>query len=431
MITAAGNQFKDWSANYRLFDKERFKVDELFHTARQQVVKLLKPDQPLIGHIDDTLLLKCGKKIDGTAWRRDPLGPPFHTNFTWAQRFLQISLSLPDADGPASSRAIPVDFHHCPTVTKPGKKASEEEWRKYAALQKEAKISNQGALRIQQLRKQFDQDNCHRPLIICGDGGYTNETVIKNLPHQTTFIGRIRKDAKLHHLPDHASGVGRNKVYGEQLPTPEQIRQSNDIPWQSVKAFAAGKPHQFDVKVIKPVRWRKAGGDFDLQLIVIRPLSYRLTKKSKLLYRQPAYLICTDPELDIETLLQAYLWRWEIEVNHKEEKSLIGCGEAMVRSKTKVEKVPAFTVAIYGLLHLAAHKAYKRKDKLLLPKPAWHKGKANSRVSTNSLLNQLRTELWSNSFGMNFSDFVKQQQRIRSQRNYAQPMAGAIFYTRK
>ena len=41
---------------------------------------------------------------------------------------------------------------------------------------------------------------------------------------------------------------------------------------------------------------RKAGQLHDLQLIVLAPTPYRLSQHSKLLYRQPAYLICTGPE---------------------------------------------------------------------------------------------------------------------------------------
>lgn len=57
------------------------------------------------------------------------------------------------------------------------------------------------------------------------DGGYTNSTVLKNLPERTVLIGRIRKDAKLYE-----AAQGRKKVYGKLMPTPEQIRQSSDYP---------------------------------------------------------------------------------------------------------------------------------------------------------------------------------------------------------
>ena len=72
------------------------------------------------------------------------------------------------------------------------------------------------------------------------------------------------------------------------------------MPWQRVEAFATGKAHSFKIKTAGPLRWRPAGKDHELQLIVIAPLAYRLTKHSRVLYRKPAYLICTDSDLSIE-----------------------------------------------------------------------------------------------------------------------------------
>jgi hypothetical protein len=51
----------------------------------------------------------------------------------------------------------------------------------------------------QSLRDALDarSDTRHRQLLVSGDGSYTNRTVLRQLPERTTFIGRIRKDAKL------------------------------------------------------------------------------------------------------------------------------------------------------------------------------------------------------------------------------------------
>lgn len=47
-----------------------------------------------------------------------------------------------------------------------------------------------------------------------------------------------------------------------------------------------------------------------------------------MLYRQPAFLVCTDPQMTLEDLLQDYLWRWDIEVNFRDEKTIMGVGQA-------------------------------------------------------------------------------------------------------
>ncbi len=433
MLTASGQQFNDWSSTYRLFAQERINNDHLFRVACANTLKELPPDQEIVGHMDDTIIRKTGKHVSGTAWRRDPLGPPFQTNLIWGQRFIQVSLALPQSSWSSQSRAIPVDFHHCPTAKKPGRKGSEEEWKVYHENQKQLNLSKKGAERISLLRANLDQLGGEpRKLLLSVDGSYTNNTVFKFLPERVSLIGRIRKDSCLYTIPDPSEkGVGRNRVYGEKIPTPEQVRQDDQIPWQQVKAWAAGKEHQFDVKVIKNLRWRTAGGRHDLQLVVIRPLGYRLTQNSKMLYRQPTYLICTDPELCIEKLLQAYLWRWEIEVNFRDEKTVMGCGQAQVRNDKSVESVPAFVVAMYAFMMLAAHRTSSNNNSMELPRPLWNPKKENQRQSTGDIRNLLRTQLWARTVGRNFSGFVNEQYRNKATRNRANPIQSALFYHRK
>lgn len=431
MLSASGNQFKDWSAAYRLFKGERMKLDELFGSIRKQVVLLNGSQQRHIyAHMDDTLLRKRGKKIHGTGWMRDPLGPPFASNFVWGQRFIQISLSLLEKDTFGPSRAIPVDFVHCPPVQKPSKKATQQEVAVYRERQKKEKMSAVGIQRIINLRNKLDDDgHASTKLVLSVDGSYTNETVLRQLPANVDLIGRIRKDAKLYQLPEPSTGQrGRKRSYGPELPTPEQIRQDNTIPYQPVEAWAAGKMRTFDVKLVKNIRWRKSK-DRNLMLIIIRPVSYRLTKKSKLLYRNPAYLISTDQNTDIRLLLQAYIRRWEIEVGFRDQKTLIGCGQAQVREKNAVQKVPAFISACYGMILLASHITNLTQNKIL-PGPKWYKNQQKSRVTTGDILNRLRTERWVQSVNINFSDFVNIEEKLAKLGKMANPVFSSMFYIR-
>lgn len=432
MLIASGKQFVDWTAAYQLFMGTRIDIAKIFEVSSEVCLENLGADQMLIVHMDDTIIRKTGKKIAGTSWRRDPLGPAFHTNFIWAQRFIQLSLSLHDKGLNCHSRAIPVDFHHSPSVKKPSKNATEEEVLEYKKAQKEQNLSKQGLERVKLIRERLDkQGAAHRELLLSVDGGYTNETILKNLPKRVTLIGRIRKDACLNYLPETEKTKGRNRVYGEQLPSPEQIRQSDDIPWEEVKAFAAGKTHSFNVKVIKSLKWRVAGRDHLLQLVVIRPLGYRLKKGGKILYRKPAYLICTDNNLAIDKLLQAYIWRWEIEVNFREEKTTNGCGDAQVRNEISSAKLPAFVVAMHAFLHLADHILTKNKANQALPKAKWEVVKPDQRASTNNLLNLFRGHYWYGKLGKSFSDFVTKQHQTQQSSNPIVDCLSAVFYMRK
>ncbi len=187
-----GNQFQDWSANYRIFSLSRFSIKNLFNVIRRNSLKIISDQEYIVSHLDDTLIHKTGKKIPGTSWRRDPLGPPFHTNFIWGQRFIQISLAVSTQKGCVQSRSIPVGFYHCPGVKKPNKKAPLEAFIQYKEQLKIHNLSAQGIQHIIQLREDLDQDGYKdKKLILSVDGGYTNKTVLRKIPENTCLIGRL------------------------------------------------------------------------------------------------------------------------------------------------------------------------------------------------------------------------------------------------
>lgn len=423
----------DWTAAYQLFWGTRMDTDRLFDVSLQVGLEQLSPDQIIVAHLDDTVIRKVGKKIPGTGWRRDPLGPAFHTNFIWGQRFIQISLSLHDPiDLNSQSRAIAVDFHHSPSVKKLAKNAGEEDKLAFNESKKQQNLSTQGLSRIKLLRSRLDgQGASARQLLLSVDGSYTNGKILKGLPSGVTLIGRVRKDATLNYLPETEKTKGRNRKYGEPAPTPEQIRQSDDHPWQDVTGWATGKKHTFNVKVIKYLKWRTAGQDHTFQLVVIRPLSYRLKKGGRLLYRKPGYLVCSDNNLDIETLLQAYLWRWEIEVNFRDEKSTNGCGEAQVRNEIAAVKVPQFVVAMHAFVHLADHILKRSNKSIELPRAKWELKNTRLRPSTNNILNNFRGCYVFEKLEKSFSDFVAKQRLITNTINPIIDAINPLFYIRR
>ena len=428
LICTQGDQYRDWSRVYRIFEKQRFNIERLFAPMRQAVCRHLPPDMPIVAALDDTIIRKRARNIAGTGWKRDPLGPHFCNNFIWAQRFVQLSLLAPSKGLVSAARAIPVDITHAPSPRKPGKKATEEDWAAYRKLQSEMKASKIGAERITHLRHSLDADleTKKRDLVVSVDGGYTNQTVFRNIPAATTIVGRIRKDARLYSVPEQrGERRGRNRYYGEALPTPEAVRQDGSVPWQSVTAFSGGKTWNFEVKVLSPVRW-KGAGNHDVQVIIIRPIAFRLRKKGPMQYRDPAYLICTDVQLPVQTLLQAYLWRWEIELNFRDEKTGMGMGQAQVRTQAAVPASIAFGAASHAILNAAAVTLGIHETGL--PLPAWRKPGASHRCSTNQLIGRTRAELWGKALGINLGDFTRQADLQRSIVNSKDKIASAVFY---
>lgn len=432
-MTTCGREFQDWSAAYRLFSQQRLPLREIFSVLRRHVLAELPPDAPLSVAIDDSLLRKTGIRIPGVAWRRDPLGPKFQTNFVRAQRFLQFSAAIPL---PGSAyRMVPIGFFHAPTPVKPSPKASPEQQAEYNRAARQARLPLKAVQRIVALRQDLDRDpdGAQRQLQCVVDGGYTNETVLKKLPDRTTLIGRIRKDAKLYFLPEPSSksrSRGRPLHYGAPAPTPEQMRTNDSAPWSSIDVSVSGAPHQMRIKRLGPILWRAAGLKHTLQLVVIAPLSYRLRKNSKLLYHQPAFLICTDPALDVRFLVQSFVQRWGIEVNFREEKTLLGVGQAQVRDTASVESVPALQVAAYAMFQLATLHTLDSSNKPdLLPQPKWAAAKASPRFSTQRAINHLRAEVWGRALGLlNFSDFASSASPVTKPEKFLPHLGSAVFY---
>jgi hypothetical protein len=433
LLTTCGQEFQDWSAPYRLFSCDRLPLAEIFSVIRRGVLAELPPQAPFLVAIDDSLLRKTGLRIPGVGWRRDPLGPHFQTNFVRAQRVLQFSAAVPLSD--RAYRMVPVSFLHAPTPVKPSRKASPEECQQYRQAARQARLPLLAAQQIAALRQALDAEpnGAQRQLQCVVDGGYTNETILKKLPVRTTLIGRLRKDAKLYFPsapPPTAPSRGRPRRYGAPAPTPEQLRTDESVPWTSIEVSVSGAPHQIRIKCLRPILWRTAGLDHTLQLVVIAPLSYRLRQGSKLLYRQPAFLICTDPELDLRSLVQGFVQRWGIEVNFREEKTLLGVGQAQVRHPDSVESVPALQVASYALLQLACLRTLDGPAKPdLLPPPKWAAGDAQSRFSTQRALNQLRAEVWGRALGLtNFSGFANRGTPTTKPEKFAPDLSSAVLY---
>lgn len=432
-ICAAGRQFENWNPDYRQFSKTRFNEDVIAGVILDETLEQSANQRPVVAAMDDSILRKRGKKTPGVAWRRDPLGPPFQVNFVRAQRFLQISIALPQSREPGPARMIPFDFLHAPTPQKPRPQADPQQWKSYRQAQKETNISRLGAQRVKRLRGFIDRkpELAPRDLWVTVDGRFTNQKLLRDLPDHTTVIGRVRHDAKLFFPAqdsEQPKAAGRKKSYGRIAPTPEQLRVDPQSPWQTVPVFAAGKLHHFKIKTLGPVLWKAAGPNQPLRLIVIAPLGYRPRKQSRLLYRKPAYLIVTDPELPISDLIQAYVWRWEIEVNFRDEKQIIGVGEAQVRNPNSVRTQPLFATFAYALLLLAGESAYGKRGQTL-PLPKWRKPNSQPRASTQALINQLRAELWGRALGVeNFGDFMKEQRHDLKPEKLIPHLPSAVLY---
>ena len=93
----------------------------------------------------------------------------------------------------------------------------------------------------------------------------------------------------------------------------------------------------------------------------------------------------------VRQLLQIYCDRWQIEVNHREEKDTLGIGQAQLWNQTAVPKQPALAVAAYSALLLAALKVFgAERGQAYAQLPKWRRNAR--RPSCLDLITLLRKE---------------------------------------
>jgi hypothetical protein len=346
----------DWSADYRVFSRSPWQGEDLFDPMMAEAIARHADTGLLVMAWDDTVVSRTGRHVPGTAWRWDPLSPPFHVNFIRGQRYLLGALVLPlyRQDATSSPRTLPVRFVECPGVRKPGRKAEATELAQYREQKKKHTLSACFVTEARQLRRTLDEQGFADRVLHCAlDGSYNNKTVWKAGLERTRIIARTRKDAKLC-FPSSEPG----RAYARETWTPLSVYEDESRPWSTVRAFFGGQWRDIRFKEVSSVLWRSAGRDKPLRLIVLAPTPYRVSQNARKYYRQESFLLTDDLTSEVSMLIQAYLDRYQIEFNHRDEKSVLGVGQAQVWSEKSTPRVPQFMVAAYSALLLAGLAAY-------------------------------------------------------------------------
>jgi hypothetical protein len=388
-ICAVGRQDQDWSADYKLFSRSLWDANRLFDPVMEEYLRRY-PTGPISVALDDTKLRKSGRKIPSAFWQRDPLSPPFHVNLLYGLRFLGASLIFPHyREGDVPPRAIPVRFVECPAVKKPGKRAEEAQRQAYREAVKVHNLSRDSLEVIAALRNDLNQMGAaQRTMLAVVDGSLCNRTVFRADLRGVELMARCRKDARL----CFPATKGSRRRYAAERFTPQEVRQDQDIAWKRAKVYFGGAWRKIRYKEVRGVLWRRGAGVRPLRLFVIAPQPYKLSPHARTHYRQPAYLLTTDDLNPAALLIQAYFDRWQIEVNHRDIKDILGVGQAQVWSPRSVSRQPAFAVASYSLLLLAGLLEFGpgRTDNFIaLPK--WRKNA--KRPSALDLITLLRKEI--------------------------------------
>ncbi len=391
ILSSVGHDTGDWSSNYRLFSRSKWQLRDLFSVIVKKSQEFYSNDLPIVIAGDETKVKRQGCRVKRAHWTRDAMSPPFSVNFCKAISFLQFSSVLPlHISHDVSARALPISFEPVVRPRKPKKTAPEPEQQEYKKLCKELNMCKQAVAQMKILREQYDECGYKdKEILYALDGGFCNRTIFGETIERTNILARCRKDAVLC-FP--ATDPERPRLYYSATKfTPQNVYDDKSIEWQTAEIFYGGQKREVRFKDIKNVLWQGGAKKQPLRLIVVAPTGYRLSPLAKKSYRAPAFLLTNDIKNPPQFLLQAYMDRWQIEVNHRDEKQLFGVQHPQVWNDLSVDRIHAFYVASYSLLILAAMRAFgpTRTDQYIQP-PPWQRPRR--RPSALDILNLLRKE---------------------------------------
>lgn len=382
LLRRVGLVEEDWSAWYRVFQQpQRFMEEWAGAVLLGLSLGYVEAREPYVIGIDTTQVPRESQKLQGSGWLKCIRTPPWKVGIHRAQRFLNGAWLTPLAAG--FCRAIPLRFLAC---------FPEKAVRKELAAQKEQET---GLCFVAWVRQELTKHGrAHQPVLCLADGSYDKVDFWRGLPEGVTALVRTAKNRALHHVPGPYAGTGRRRVYGQPAPAPKDYAKCRQR-WQTAQLPVRGRTRRVVYRVEGPFL-RKGMPHVPVFLICVRGQTWKRSGKTQ--RREPVYYLVnaqlTDGQyrlpLPILTLLTWAWQRWELEVIHREVKSLFGLGDKQCHHPRAAVASVQWSAWVYALLTFAAFQTYG------LPTPprsstAWYRHP--KRWTFSSLLDDLRHAL--------------------------------------
>lgn len=358
---------KHISSFHRFFSRSRWAVDDVGLVLARLILSLLPAEAVVKLIVDDTLGRHTGKRIAAASMHRDPLlstgkRPMFHWGHVWVVLAVQVHLF-------GKSWALPVlaRLHRSQKLCK----------RKKRPYQK---TTEQAQEMVQLLASQFPD----RRFVLVGDAAYTNSSLIKGRPDNLTLIGRGRLDAALYAPPPkrRRGQMGRPRVRGKRLPSPEQQARRNNAKWKKVEVEVYGKSAVVRVLTIDAL-WYVAAGSELVRLVLVRGFPG---------HENYDVFVCTDTSASPKQIIETYALRWSIEVTFHDSKGKLGFEAPQNRTEHAVERTAPMALIAYSLVVMWYVSIGHKTRAARLPSLPWYDKRGTTTFS--DMLATLRRASW-------------------------------------
>ncbi len=356
-----------YEAYARWVREGKWSPDELWRRLVVHLIERWAPEGRLTLLLDDSLVNKSGRKVDGAGFFHDAVTSTAvaHKVAAWGLNVVVLALRVPSPWG-GEPLALPVMV----CLHRKRKEAETEE-------EEELSLIELAAWMVFQLIEWLPN---HRFRLVA-DGAYA--PLLRYEFPRTAVITRIRRDAALFDLaPPRTGRRGRPRTKGERLATPLGMAAAlTDADWTTVQVCVRGQ--MVECKLwSRTVLWYETARSRPLLLVIVRDPSG---------HQHDDFFISSDTSISPAEVVSLYSDRWAIEVTNRDLKQHLG----IQQPQSWVGDGPERVVALAGWLYSAVwhwHLVVHAEDPTWPDRP-WYTTKRTP--SFADALAALRSETWS------------------------------------
>jgi len=364
VMRAAGVADQDASGFQRFFSRGAWSPDRVGLVVLRMALRLVAPGQRVELTLDDTLARHTGKHIASAGMHRDPLlstgaRPYFHFGHNWV--VLAVAVALPW--GKTVSLPFFVRLYRTAKVAE----TAQVEHLKRTVL-------------AAQMLAELVKYEAKRRFLVFADNAYVNRSVVRELPEGVDLVGRGRMDAALYAEPPPYRGIGRPRVRGKRLDSPQQ--RADKGRWRKLDVVLYGRSVTVQVKVFDAL-WYIVGGSRTLRFVLVRGWPG---------HDKDDVLVSTDLSMDARAILEGYCKRWSLEETFGWVKSRLGFEDPHNRTEHAVQRTAPMALWAYSIVVVWYVSWARRRKTLSMRTGSWYRDKTVP--SFADMLATLRRQCW-------------------------------------
>lgn len=330
------------------------------------------PDTPVLVGLDETLERRRGAQIAAKGIYRDPVRSS-KAHFVKASGLRGVSLQLL-ASVPWAQRVWALPFF---TVLAPSERYHQQRKQRHKTL------PDWGRQMLLQLRRWLPD----RAVCAVADSTYAALDLLAacaRLSQPIAVITRLRLDAALYDpAPTRSPGtVGRPRQKGARQPTLAERLAAPTTAWQRLTVrWYGGRPQTIELATATALWYHSGLPPVALRWVLIRDPAGGF---------DPQALLCTDPALEAQQIVEWFVLRWQLEVTFHEVRAHLGVETQRPWSDLAIQRTTPVLLGLFSLVTLLAHELLQG-DTLPVRQATWYTKPLPTFGDTLALV---RRELW-------------------------------------